>query len=45
MMINCNIGIISDITISVGERKNLRISRSTIANIRFMAVLRVWAEV
>ena len=36
-MINCKIGTISDITISVGERKNLRISRSMIADILFMA--------
>ena len=36
-------GIISDMIISVGERKNLRISRSMMANMRFMAGLRVWA--
>jgi hypothetical protein len=39
MMISCNTGIISDMIISVGERKNFRISRSTIAIILFMAVL------
>ena len=39
MMINCRSGIISDMIISVGERKNLRISRSTMANILFMAEL------
>ncbi len=39
MMINCRIGIISDMIMSVGERKNLRISRSMMANIRFMAAL------
>ena len=33
-------GIISDMIMSVGERKNLRISRSMMANILFMAELR-----
>ena len=28
---------------STGERKNLRISRSTMANIRFMAAPPAWA--
>ena len=39
MMISCRMGIISDMIISVGERKNLRISRSIMANILFMAAL------
>ncbi len=39
MMTNCRIGIISDMIMRVGERKNLRISRSTMANILFMAAL------
>jgi hypothetical protein len=38
-MINCTMGSIIDMIISTGERKNLRISRSKIANILFMAVL------
>ena len=29
--------------ISAGERKNFRISRSTIANMRFIAAFLVWA--
>jgi hypothetical protein len=33
------IGIISDMIMSMGERKNLRISRSTMANILFIAAL------
>ena len=37
MMSNCMMGIISDMIISMGDRKNLRISRSTMANIRIMA--------
>ena len=45
MMSNCMMGIIRDITMRVGERKNLRISRSTMANILFMAVLRGEAAV
>ncbi len=40
MMINCKMGNINDMIISVGERKNLRISRSMMANILFMAALR-----
>ena len=32
-------GSIIDMIMSTGERKNLRISRSTMANILFMAVL------
>jgi hypothetical protein len=40
MMTSVSSGIIRDMIMSVGERKNLRISRSTMANIRFMAVLR-----
>ncbi len=43
MMSNCRIGIISDMIISMGDRKNLRISRSTMANILIMAVLRAGA--
>ena len=32
-----------DTIISAGERKNLRISRSTMAIIRFMAAFPAWA--
>ena len=39
MMISWRIGSINDMIISVGERKNLRISRSMMANILFMAAL------
>ena len=39
MMMSCRIGNISDMIISVGERKNFRISRSIMANILFMAGL------
>src|SRR5579864_9433505 len=35
-MINCTSGKIMDASINAGERKNLRISRSTMAIIRFM---------
>ena len=37
--INCTSGKIIDASISAGERKNLRISRSTIAIIRFMVAI------
>jgi len=41
--INCTRGITIDAIISAGERKNLRISRSIIAIIRFMAATPVAA--
>jgi hypothetical protein len=37
--INCTSGKIIDASINVGDRKNLRISRSTIAIIRFMVAI------
>ena len=39
MITSCSRGSISDMIISVGERKNFRISRSKIANILFIADL------
>ena len=35
-IISCTKGMVNDTIISAGERKNFRISRSTIANIRIM---------
>ena len=41
-MINCTSGKIIDTSISAGERKNLRISRSTMAIIRFIKPAFLW---